>query len=297
MKKPERNALVAFPVVVLIGAVVAVAGSRGGATAAGIPVFALCVALAFLIQWLAFIPAYLLQNEGFFDITGSVTYVTVTIVAVVLGPAVDGRSLLLLALVVIWAARLGTYLFRRIRKAGKDARFDAIKPSFIRFLNTWTLQGLWVSLTLAAALAAITTTVREDLGVVAIVGAAVWVAGIGIEATADFQKSRFRADPANTGTFIHTGLWAWSRHPNYFGEIILWIGVALIALPVLQGWQYATLISPVFVILLLTRVSGVPLLEKRGDEKWGGQDEYEAYKKRTPVLVPMPPTGATRGAR
>jgi steroid 5-alpha reductase family enzyme len=297
MKKSDRNALVAFPIVIVIGAGVAVAGSQGGATAFGIPVFALAVGLAFLIQWAAFIPAYLLQSEGFYDLTGSFTYITVTVVAVLLGPSVDNQSLLLLALVVIWAARLGSYLFRRIRRSGKDARFDAIKPSFIRFLNAWTLQGLWVSLTLAAALAAITTTVRRDLGVVAIVGLLIWAAGFGIEAAADLQKSRFRADPANKGTFIHSGLWAWSRHPNYFGEITLWIGVALIALPVLQGWQYVTLISPVFVILLLTRVSGVPLLEKRADEKWGGQEDYEAYKTRTPVLVPRPPAMISRQGR
>ena len=298
MKKTDRNALVAFPIVVLIGAGVAVAGSQGGATTRGIPVFALAIGLAFFIQWLAFIPAYLLQNEGFFDLTGGVTYICVTTLAVLLGPAADGRSILLLALVVIWAARLGAYLFRRIRRAGKDARFDEIKPSFIRFFNTWTLQGLWVSLTLAAALAAITTTVRKDLGVVALLGSLVWAAGFAVEAAADVQKSRFRADPANRGRFIRSGLWSWSRHPNYFGEIVLWIGVAVIALPVLRGWQWVTLISPLFVILLLTRVSGVPLLEKKANATWGGQDDYEAYKARTAVLVPRPPARApTRGGR
>jgi steroid 5-alpha reductase family enzyme len=289
MKRADRNALAAFPLVVLIGCGVAVAGSQGGASVHGIPVFALSVGLVFLIQWLAFIPAYLLQSEAFFDITGSITYIAVTAIAVLLGPVTDGRSILLLALVVIWAARLGAYLFRRIRKAGKDARFDEIKPSFIRFFNTWTLQGLWASLTLAAALAAITTTVRKDLGVVALLGSLVWAAGFAIEAAADVQKSRFRADPANRGRFIHSGLWSWSRHPNYFGEIVLWVGVALIAVPVLRGWQWVTLISPLFVILLLTRVSGVPLLEKKANATWGGQDDYEAYKARTAVLVPLPP--------
>lgn len=288
MKKADRNALLGVIISILVGLGVAWAGSQGGGTVMGIPVFALAVGMAYLIQWLVFVPSYLLRNESFFDLTGSVTYISVTLVAVLLSPEVDGRSILLLGLVVIWAVRLGTYLFRRIRKAGKDARFDELKTSFPRFLMTWTLQGLWVSLTLSAALAAITTTTRKGLDSFALIGFLVWALGFAFEVVADTQKSRFRADPANKGKFIHTGVWAWSRHPNYFGEIVLWIGVAIIAVPVLQGWQWATLISPVFVTLLLTRVSGVPLLEKRADEKWGGQEDYEAYKERTPVLIPRP---------
>jgi steroid 5-alpha reductase family enzyme len=292
MKKADRNALFGVILSVLVGLGVAWAGSQGGGTAMGIPVFVLAVGAAFVIQWLVFIPSYLLRNESFYDLTGSITYISVTVGALLLSPEVDGRSILLLALVVIWAARLGTFLFRRIRKAGKDARFDELKTSFSRFLLTWTVQGLWVSLTLAAALAAITTTTRVGLDVFALIGFLVWALGFAFEAVADAQKSRFRADPANKGKFIRTGLWAWSRHPNYFGEIVLWIGVAIIALPVLQGWQWVTLISPVFVTLLITRVSGVPLLEKRADEKWGGQEDYEAYKERTPVLIPWPPSSA-----
>jgi steroid 5-alpha reductase family enzyme len=276
MKQTDRNALLTFAIVVLVGLGVALAGSQGGASVLGVPIFALAVGLAFVIQWLAFIPAYLRQDESFFDLTGSLTYITVTILAVALSPVVDGRSILLLVLVVVWAGRLGTFLFRRVRKAGKDARFDDIKPSFLRFLNTWTLQGLWITFTLAAALAAITTNTRKELGLFAVVGFLVWLFGFAMEVVSDIQKSRFRADPKNKGKFINTGLWAWSRHPNYFGEIVLWVGVAIIALPVLRGWQWVALISPVFVALLITRISGVPLLEKRADEKWGGQEEYEA---------------------
>ena len=294
MERPIRNSLIALPFIVLVGVAVALAGSQGGSLVFGIPVFAFSVALAFVIQWIVFIPAYLRQDEGFFDLTGSITYITVTILAVLLSRSFDGRSYLLLALVLIWAVRLGTYLFRRIRKAGKDARFDEIKPSFVRFLTTWTLQGLWVTLTLAAALTAITTSMRKDLGIVALIGFVIWIVGFAIEATADAQKSRFRADPANKGRFIHTGLWSWSRHPNYFGEIVLWVGVAVIALPVLRGWQWVALISPLFVTLLLTRISGVPMLERRADEKWGGQEDYEAYKERTSVLIPLPPRDASR---
>ncbi len=286
MKKSDRNALIATPIIILIGLGIAWAGSQGGASVFGLPLFAFSVGLAFLIQWVAFIPAFTRQTEKFFDITGSVTYISVTAIAVLLSPQIDGRSLLLLALVVIWAGRLGTFLYRRVHKVGKDGRFDEIKTSFFRFLMTWTLQGLWVTFTFAAALAAITSSERQELGWFALIGFLVWLFGFAFEAIADNQKNRFRGDPANKGQFIQTGLWARSRHPNYFGEIVLWIGVAIIAIPVLQGWQWITLISPLFVTLLLTRVSGVPMLEKRADEKWGGQEDYEAYKKRTPVLIP-----------
>lgn len=286
MKTTDRNSLIVFPILVLIGLLVALAGSQGGASIGGIPLFAMSVGLIFLIQWLVFIPAYLIQTEKFFDLTGGITYISVVIIAILFSTNVDGRSILLSVLVMIWAIRLGSFLFGRIQKAGKDDRFDEIKPSFIRFLNVWTIQGLWVTFTMAAALAAITTTFRKELDVFAFIGFLLWVFGFAIEVVADSQKSRFNANPGNKGKFIQTGLWSRSRHPNYFGEIILWVGVAIIALPVLQGWQWVAMISPVFVTLLLTRVSGVPLLEKKADNKWGGQEEYESYKKRTPVLIP-----------
>ena len=289
MKETDRNALIALPLVILIGAGFAWAGSQGSVSAFGVPLFALGVGLAFLIQWLAFIPAYVFQTENFYDLTGSITYITVTVLAVIFSPEVDARSLLLMVLVLIWAGRLGAFLFRRVLNSGGDERFDTIKPSFIRFLNTWTLQGLWVTFTLSAALAAITSTSQVELGFYALVGSLIWALGFTIEVAADAQKSRFRSQPDNQGQFIQEGLWSWSRHPNYFGEITLWVGVALIALPALSGWQYVGLISPVFVALLITRVSGVPMLEERADEKWGGQEDYEEYKANTPVLIPRPP--------
>jgi steroid 5-alpha reductase family enzyme len=286
MDKTDRSAWIAFPVLILAGFLMALAGSQEGSTVGGIPIFAQAVGQAFLIQWVAFIPAYIRQTEKFFDLTGSLTYISVVTFALIFSPDFDMRALLLWALVVIWASRLGTFLFRRIRKAGKDERFEDLKPSFIRFLNVWTIQGLWVTFTIAAALSAITTTLRKGLDIFAFLGLLIWIFGFSLEWIADSQKSCFSADLANKGKFIQSGLWSHSRHPNYFGEITLWIGIAIIALPVLQGWQWFTLISPIFVALLLTRVSGIPLLEKKADQKWGGQEEYEAYKKRTPVLIP-----------
>ena len=289
MKKEDTRSLLSIPLVILIAFGLALAGGQGGVRVSGIPLFALAVALAFVIQWLAFIPAFILQTEKFFDITGSLTYILVTLLAVLLGGRADWRAVLLLVLVVGWAVRLGSFLFRRIHRSGKDERFDDIKPSFARFLMTWTLQGLWISFTLAAALAAITSQIKKAPDVFALAGLLVWIAGFAIESVADQQKNAFRADPENKGRFIRSGLWAWSRHPNYFGEIMLWVGVAIIALPVLQGWQWLTLVSPLFVFFLLTRVSGIPMLEKRADEKWGGQPDYENYKANTSVLVPLPP--------
>ena len=287
MKKEDRNALIAIPIVLLIGLGVAFAGGQGSALAFGLPLFGLLVGLAFLIQWLAFIPAFIFQTEKFYDLTGGFTYITVTILAVLLSPLRDTRSILLLVLVGIWAARLSIFLFRRVLKAGKDVRFDAMKPSLFRFLNAWNIQGLWVVFTLSAALVAITTSVRKELGIFAIVGTLIWLFGFGFEVIADNQKSKFRARPGEQrGKFIQSGLWSKSRHPNYFGEIVLWIGIAVIAMPVLRGWGWVAIISPLFVTILLTRISGVPMLEKSADEKWGGQEEYETYKENTPVLIP-----------
>ncbi len=286
MKKDERNALVVIIVIILIGFGVALAGSQQGSQIAGLPVFAVLVGLAFVIQWVVFIPSYLAQTEKYFDLTGAITNITLTILALILSSKLDARAFLVAGMVILWAGRLGTFLFLRVKKAGKDGRFDDLKPSFIRFLNVWTVQGLWITLTVAVALIAITTTTRKDLGVFAIVGFLMWLFGFSFEVVADMQKSRWNANPENKGKFINTGLWSRSRHPNYFGEITLWLGVTLVAVPVLQGWQWIALISPVFVTLLLTRVSGIPMLEKRADKKWGGQKDYEQYKEETPVLIP-----------
>lgn len=286
MTTTTRNALIALLVSVLAGCLVALAGSQGGVVVLGVPLFAVLVGLAFLIQWVAFIPAYVFQTEKFFDLTGSLTYIAIITLALLMSPEADGRSILLWALVVVWAIRLGAFLFGRIKRAGKDDRFDEIKPSLVGFLNVWTIQGLWVTFTIAAALVAITTVHKQELDGPALLGFLIWAVGFTLEVVADFQKSRFNADPANRGKFIQSGLWSRSRHPNYFGEIVLWIGVAMIAWPVLQGWQWVALISPAFVAVLITQASGVPLLEKKADAKWGGQADYEAYKRRTPVLIP-----------
>lgn len=286
--KSSRSSLIAIIVALVIGALVAVAGSQGGATLGGIPLFALAVAAAYAIQILAFIPAMILRTERFFDLTGSLTFFAISVGLVLLTPMPDARSWILAAMVMLWAVRLGSFLAMRVHKAGSDGRFDEIKGSPVRFLQVWVIQGAWVSITAAAAWIAISAdaAARAPIGWLTVVGIVVWALGMVIEIVADAQKSAFRADPSNKDEFIRTGLWSRSRHPNYFGEIVIWVGVFLTAAPVLVGWQWVALLSPLFVILLLTRVSGIPLLEARAEKKWGDRADYIAYRDSTPSLIP-----------
>lgn len=279
------NAMKNISIVLLLAFFLALAGSQGGISHRGVPLFALCALLAFAIQWIAFVPAYLLQTEKFYDLTGSLTFISVMLLAWLYGNGSDHRSALLAACVILWALRLGSFLFRRILADGADTRFDKIKPVPSRFFFTWTLQGLWVLTTSACALAAITSLSRVPLQWFDSLGLAVFLTGFSIEAVADRQKRRHRAQHGPEH-FIASGLWRLSRHPNYFGEITLWCGVALLAAPALQGWTWVTLVSPIFVIVLLTRISGIPLLERKADLRWGEDPKYQAYKSKTPLLVP-----------
>jgi steroid 5-alpha reductase family enzyme len=252
----------------------------------GMPIFMLCASVGFVLHWLGFIPAYLFQTEHYFDLIGSISYVATVALAFALAPSFGTRGLVVATLICVWAVRLGSFLFIRVKKAGQDRRFTQIKTKFFRFLLTWTLGGTWVFITMAAGLAAMTSQSQSPVDGFLVVGATLWVIGFGIEVVADQQKTAFRKDPANAEKFISSGLWSISRHPNYFGEIILWIGIAVIALPVLEGWQWVTLVSPVFVSFLLLKVSGVPMLENNAESRWGNDPEFRQYKAKTPTLIP-----------
>ncbi len=275
-------------VVLLISLLIAMAGSAGSVSAGSVPLFFLCACVGFFLHWLLFIPGYIYQTEHYFDLTGSLSYIAAMALAIVSYPNLDLRGTVIAIFILIWAARLGSFLFLRVKRDGRDSRFDEIKTRFFRYLFTWTLGGAWVFITMAAGLAAITSTTQTPVGILFYAGAALWISGFAFEVIADRQKSVFRNIPANKGKFITSGLWSISRHPNYFGEIVLWIGISVMALPALQGWQYATLISPLFVILLLIKVSGVKLLEASGQKRWGDDAAYQDYLARTPVLIPLP---------
>lgn len=275
--------------ITFVGGCLALAGGSGGLDCGGVSIFLWCAALAFALNWIVYVPSAFARTEHYFDLTGGLTYLSVTALAVTCSGPLHLRSMIVATMVCVWAVRLAGFLFLRVKHVGKDVRFDIVKTKPSTFLVWWTLQALWVLMTMAAALAIITGNQSVPMGWIGWTGVVVWMIGFAIEVVADAQKSAFKRDPKNQGSFIRTGLWSWSRHPNYFGEIVLWCGIALMAIPVLAGWQFVTLISPLFVAFLLIKMSGVPLLEQKADERWGGQDAYESYKASTPVLVLRPP--------
>ena len=245
------------------------------------------ILLAFLIHWVLFIPAYLLKTEKFFDLSGSITYISVISYVLLFNTNTEIRvgSVLLALFIIIWAIRLGSFLFFRIKKAGEDKRFREIKTSFFRFFMVWTISGMWVSLCSMCALTAISSANGVHMNPLFYIGSIIFLFGFILEIVADNQKTKFRKDPKNKDKFINTGLWARSQHPNYVGEITLWGGIAIISCSSLVGWQYISLISPIFTYILLVYISGVPQLKDSGQKKWGHLECYKEYLKNTPTLI------------
>ena len=255
-----------------------------------IPLIYICLLISYAIHWAVFIPSYIFKTEKFYDFTGMISFICVTITAICYKISINGHldltSRILSLLVIVWTLRLGLFLFYRINKDGKDDRFDELKLSFSKFLMTWTLSSAWVSITSLAALTVITSQNLYKDNAFIVIGVIVWLFGFIFEVVSDFQKTKFKSNPKNKGQFIKNGLWSVCRHPNYFGEIVLWIGISVIAFPNLENWQHVSLISPLFVYILLTKISGINLLEAKAEKKWGTSDEYKKYRSQTPQLIP-----------
>jgi len=281
----------AIALCILTAYLVAIAASVDGIFFSGIPIILLCAIVSFVTHWMIAVPSLITSSEKYFDFTGMVATLLVVLTAMFAllssGAEASIRSVFVASFVSVWTLRLGIFLYKRIVKAGEDSRFRDIKKSIPKFLMTWTLSALWVFLTTVNAITLIALNPLEPIGIFLIMGALLWLLGFGFEVIADRQKKHFSEQPKNEGRFITQGLWSVSRHPNYFGEIILWAGIAIISLPFLSGWQFVTLVSPVFVFLLLTRISGLPFLEDKAEKKWGEDKDYIEYKKRTPILVPF----------
>ena len=248
--------------------------------------FKFLISMAVLIQFVIFLPSFLFQTEKFYDLTGSLTFISVTSIAYFSLDNPTTIDTILYLYVIVWAGRLGIFLFRRINKDGKDERFDKAKKKFFWFLQYWMGQAAWVVFSAGASILAILSPVEAELEVLAFIGIFLWWSGFLIEVISDYQKRKFRETSDPKTEFISTGLWARSRHPNYFGEITLWVGMAVISLSSLSGIEYVTaIVSPLFVYLLLRKAEGVPMLERIADERYGELSDYQEYKANTPVLM------------
>lgn len=256
----------------------------------GYPVLLYCVLISFTIHLIIFIPSAIMKNEKFYDFTGMIAYLSIIIFALqqkyIQIHSIDIYSLVLSLLISIWTLRLGIFLFYRVLKVGEDIRFKDVKNNALKFFVWFSISSLWVSLTTMAAMNVVTSkNYNQDLTLLCI-GTIIWIIGFLFEIISDYQKIKFKNNASNKNKFIDSGLWSISRHPNYFGEIVLWIGIYIITLPSTSGLEYLGIISPLFVIVLLNKVSGINLLEASADKRWGSSKEYQKYKKITPKLIP-----------
>ena len=277
---------------VLIAFLVSLASSQNGVSYNNYPISIICMALSFIIHWLIFIPSYFYKTEKFYDITGTVAYLSILLTTAYLINLVNDegillRSIISIIFVMIWAIRLGIFLFKRVIKVGEDKRFEHAKKSFSKFLMFFNISALWVFLTIVNVLTMIINNSDSVTDLFFIIGVSIAIIGFIIEVVADMQKRIFRTNISNKGQFISSGLWSISRHPNYFGEMMIWVGMSFVTIPILIGWQFITLISPIFVIFLLTKVSGINLLEASANDKWGADKNYQDYKDKTSVLIPF----------
>ncbi len=244
----------------------------------------------FLVQWVFYVPAIFLKTEAFYDLVGTLSFFTGTLGVLFAAQLKYGfrfYDLIAALCIILWTLRLGVFLVKRVKQYG-DGRFDEIKVSRSKFFMSWTLQGMWVVFCATCIWTAILSPTGVKLSVLSLSGGLIFLLGFFIETLADYQKTKFKnaSQFHKESRFISHGLWRYSRHPNYFGEVMVWLGLSIMAYPSLNGVQYMTLIAPLFTYLLLRYVSGVPILEERADKKWGHLESYKTYKKNTPVLFP-----------
>ena len=281
--------IVVISVIIIVALMVSAIGNNS-VNLNGYSAVLYCAAICIGVQWIVWIPASIAKTERFYDLTGGLTYLIVVGFSLWAGSQFEApslRELIVSLLVVIWAVRLSSFLYLRIRRTGKDGRFDRLKTSPIRFLVPWTIQGLWVFLTMIVVIVINSQAdSAPELGFWDALGLSIWLLGFGIEVVADNQKTAFNKEPNNQGKWIDSGLWSYSRHPNYLGEILLWTGIACFGISCFTGLERFAWISPIFIYLLLTKLSGIPILDKRALQKWGDNAGYQKYRDNTPTLLP-----------
>ena len=248
----------------------------------------LSLLIVLLINGVAYLIAYYLQTDKLTDLTYSLTFITLAVFF--MSRNIADTSILIASLPIIWGIRLGGYLFYRILLKGKDYRFDSTRRVWWRFGGFWMLQALsiWViSLPYVLALdSGIHLELDGILPITSMIGVIIFSIGFITETIADNQKFRFKRQPENKDKFISSGLYSIVRFPNYAGEILVWIGIFIACLPYLEGWALLSIVSPIWIIILLIKISGIPYLLTSQNERYGERASYQQYLSKTKKLIP-----------
>ncbi len=245
--------------------------------------------ISFGIQIFFFLFAATFKTDKFTDLAYGISFVIIALYFLFTNNTYFPTQIAIAAAVTIWSLRLATYLFIRILKIKKDSRFDERRENLLEFAKFWLLQAISTWVIMLPTIVILSSNKSNLVAQTLITGALIWAFGFTIETIADWQKFRFKNKPENKNQWIQSGLWKYSRHPNYFGEILCWWGIFIMALPYLQGIELLTVVSPLYITILLLFISGIPPLEKKHDEKYGGREDYQQYKEKTSVLIPLPP--------
>lgn len=245
------------------------------------------LAISVLIQAVLFAFAAALETDKVTDLSYGLTFVIIALVLLANGDPSQRPQLALSLMVALWGVRLAGYLLFRIVQIGRDKRFDGVRENFWRFFRFWFFQGIAVWVIMLPV--TLWFSRPGPWSVLMTIGTVIWAAGLLIETAADAQKFVAKRQPGGEARWMHTGLWRYSRHPNYFGELPVWWGIFVFVAGDLSGWQWLAVLGPIAITFLLLRVTGIPTLEASANRKWGGNPEYEAYRRRTSRLVLWPP--------
>ena len=240
-------------------------------------------------QFSFLIVTYLCRFDTLTDFAGSTNFIVLAALTLALGAPVSARSAVISTLVFVWGARLCAFLLSRILAWGEDRRFDDKRENIVQLALFWSIQAVWVWTVSLPVTIVNATNYNPPISATDIIGWTVWAIGFLLEAVADAQKTAYKKRPESRGRWTNVGTWKWSRHPNYAGEILCWWGVYISAVRALRGAEHAAVMGPISITLILLFLSGIPLLESGADKKHASKTEYRAYKKRTSVLIPVPP--------
>lgn len=253
-----------------------------------ISIYLLALLISLGINFLFYLLASILKTDKFTDFTYGLTFVALTFLFLFTNQTFYFYQLILVTMVALWAIRLISYLLVRILKIKKDSRFDKMREKPLEFLKFWTFQGLAVWVIVLPSIYLLNFSENRSISLIMVLGVLIWALGLLIETISDWQKFAFKNNPQNKNFWIQSGLWKYSRHPNYFGEMLCWWGIFIFVLPFLEGLSWLTIISPIFITFILLFVSGIPPLEKRYEKKYKNNKKYQEYKKKTSILIPLP---------